>query len=112
MDNIDIRILGFIELGMRRFEFVPFEEVLRIAKMPENHLDFHLSNLLKKKLVETWVGPYKGFALTEAGYDSLAFHALVKQNVLEAIGPSVGVGKECTCVDQLSELRWFAVPSV
>jgi len=80
--------------------------------MPEKDIDFHLSNLLKKKLVETWVGPYKGFALTEAGYDSLAFRALVKQNVLEAIGPSVGVGKECTCIDRPDELCQFAAPSV
>jgi len=112
IDNIDVRILGSIELGMRRFEFVPFEEVLRIAKLSENDLDFHLSSLVKKKLVETWVGPYKGFALAEAGYDSLAFHALVKQNVLEALGPSVGVGKECTCLDRLEELHQSAVPSI
>ena len=81
---------------MRRFEYVPLEEVLRITEMSRNDIEFHLSSLLKKKLVQAWVGPYKGFSLTEAGYDSLAIHALVKQNVLEAIGPSVGVGKECT----------------
>jgi RIO kinase 2 len=87
---------------MRRFEFVPLEEVLRITEMSRNDVEFHLSGLLKKKLAQSWVGPYQGFSLTEAGYDSLAFHALVKQNVLEAIGPSVGVGKECTCVGSAS----------
>jgi RIO kinase 2 len=99
LDSADIRVLSSIELGMRRFELVPFEEVLKIAKMPKNDLEFRLSNLLKKKLAETWAAPYKGFMLAEMGYDSLAFYALVKQNVIEAMGPPIGVGKECTCID-------------
>jgi RIO kinase 2 len=83
---------------------------LRIAKIPENDLEFRLTNLLKKKLTETWAGPYRGYILTEAGYDSLALHALVKQNVIEAMGPPIGVGKECTRIDLLEKLCLSAVP--
>jgi RIO kinase 2 len=97
LDDIDTRVLASVELGMRRFEYVPIEEILKMAKLSENDLNFHLSGLLKKELVRRWVGGYKGFAITQLGYDCLAFHALVKQNVLESIGPPVGVGKECTC---------------
>lgn len=98
LDDIDTRVLGSVELGMRRFEYVPIEEILKMAKLSENDLNFHLSGLLKKELIRRWVGGYTGFAITQLGYDCLAFHALVKQNVLESIGPPVGVGKECTCL--------------
>lgn len=100
IDDIDTKILGSIELGMRRFEFVPLEEILKMTRLSANDLDFHLSKLLKKELANRWVGSYTGFSITELGYDCLAFHALVKQNVLEAIGPPVGVGKECACLQE------------
>jgi RIO kinase 2 len=96
IDDIDTRVLGSIELGMRRFEYVPVEELLKMAKLSENDLNFRLSGLIKKELARRWVGGYIGFEITQLGYDCLAFHALVKQNVLESIGPPVGVGKECT----------------
>lgn len=98
IDDTDTRILGSIELGMRRFEFVPIDVLLKTTRLPANDLDFRLSKLLKKELAKRWVGSYTGFAITEVGYDCLAFHSLVRQNVLEAIGPPVGVGKECTCL--------------
>jgi RIO kinase 2 len=97
IDDIDTRVLGSIELGMRKFEYVPVEELMKMAKLSENDLNFRLSGLVKKELVRRWVGGYTGFEITQLGYDCLAFHALVKQNVLESIGPPVGVGKECTC---------------
>jgi RIO kinase 2 len=37
---------------------------------------------------------YQGYRLTFAGYDSLALNALVKRNVVEALGPPLGLGKE------------------
>jgi RIO kinase 2 len=83
---------------MRGFEFVPIGVLYKTTRLSENDLDFRLSKLLKKELAKRWMGSYTGFAITEAGYDCLAFHALVKQNVLEAIGPPVGVGKECACL--------------
>jgi RIO kinase 2 len=108
IDDTDTRILGSIELGMRRFEFVPFEAILKMSRLPENDLNFRLSKLLKIELVKRWVGSYTGYSITEVGYDCLAFHALVKHNVLEAIGPPVGVGKECTDLRIRLE-EWLAV---
>ncbi|WXG43221.1 MAG: hypothetical protein WED04_04090 [Promethearchaeati archaeon SRVP18_Atabeyarchaeia-1] len=108
IDDMDTKILGSIELGMRRFEFVPIEELLKMTRLSRNDLDFRLSKLLKKELARRWVGSYVGFEVSQVGYDCLAFHALVKENVLEAIGPPVGVGKECTC-RQLRPAEWSAV---
>ncbi|WXG45857.1 MAG: hypothetical protein WED05_04130 [Candidatus Atabeyarchaeum deiterrae] len=110
--QVGVRILESIEIGMRRYEFVPVDEVLKVTRLPENDLNFHLSNLLRNELIRGRVAPYKGYVLTEAGYDCLAFNALVKQNVLEAIGPPVGVGKECTCLQSATKPEWLAVPSL
>jgi RIO kinase 2 len=100
IDDVDTKILGSIELCMRRFEFVPLDVLLKATRLPANDLDFRLSRLVKKELVKRRVASYTGLAITEVGYDCLAFRSLVKQNVLEAIGPPVGVGKECTCLQE------------
>ena len=112
VDQVGVRILESIEIGMRRYEFVPVDEVLKVTRLPENDLNFHLSNLLRSGLIRGRVAPYKGYILTEAGYDCLAFNALVKQNVLQAIGPPVGVGKECTSLRSVAKPERLAVPSL
>jgi RIO kinase 2 len=47
-------------------------------------------------------GAYTGYTLNYAGYDCLAINGLVKANVLEAFGKSLGVGKEADVYDALN----------
>jgi RIO kinase 2 len=43
-----------------------------------------------------------GYSLTTSGYDTLAINTLVKANIIEAFGKSLGVGKESDVYDALA----------
>jgi len=101
----DLRVLTGIELAMERHEFAPFEEVARYANLSGREVVFRLDRLdrlqLTIKIPKTFLG-YDGYALNYSGYDCLALNALVKSNVLEAIGKPLGVGKEADVYEALS----------
>ncbi|MFB0543981.1 MAG: RIO1 family regulatory kinase/ATPase, partial [Candidatus Bathyarchaeia archaeon] len=98
----DFRVLQALELGMGQYMFVPLEEVLKYSGMPLPEVEFKVSALHKWGLIHRWAGPYVGYALNNAGYDCLALNALVKGEMLEAFGKSLGVGKEADVYDALT----------
>jgi RIO kinase 2 len=94
LENYDLRILNSIEIGMIQHEMIPFEEILRYSKLNESELDWRLKKLNELELVYRQSDPYLGYMMNYTAYDLLALNALVKSNILEALGPSVGLGKE------------------
>ena len=92
----DLRALMGIELGMEHHEFAPFEEVVKYANLPGREVVFRLDRLdrlqLTIKVSKTFMR-YDGYAVNYSGYDCLALNALVKSNVLEAIGKPLGIGR-------------------
>jgi len=97
-----------IELAMEHYEFAPFEEVVKYANLPGREVVFRLGRLdrlkLATKVSKTFLG-YYGYAVNYSGYDCLALNALVKSNVLEAIGKPLGIGKEADVYEALSPKR-------
>jgi RIO kinase 2 len=87
---------------MARHRYVPENELPRLTKLTPRELDFRLPRLSKFRLIEHWVGSYTGYVLYTAGYDCLAINALVKAGAIEALGKSLGVGKESDVYDALS----------
>jgi RIO kinase 2 len=47
----EYRVLQAIELGMANFSFVPMDELLKFAKMPQSEVEFRLGTLNKKDLI-------------------------------------------------------------
>ena len=106
----DFRVLMVIELDMSRHRYAPEDDIFKLCNLPVKQVKYRLDRLSKFKLVHRWVGPYIGYALSRAGYDCLAMNALVKANVIEALGKPLGVGKESDVYDALSpEGRRLAV---
>jgi len=101
----DLRVLMGIELAMEHHEFAPFEEVVKYANLPAREVVFRLDRLdrlqLTIKVSKTFLG-YDGYAVNYSGYDCLALNALVKSNILEAIGKALGIGKESDVYEALS----------
>ncbi|XRP97103.1 RIO1 family regulatory kinase/ATPase [Methanocaldococcus sp. 16A] len=87
----DFKILKIIELSMRYHEWVPLDEIVRKAKMPEKDVLYRLKRLNKFGFV---VRSVYGYAVSMGGYDALAVNAFVKKGILKAIGNKLGVGKE------------------
>jgi len=98
----DLRVLMAIELGMGRHEHVPERVVPGLAGVTEREVGHRLSRLDRLGLIRRWAGAYTGYELNAAGYDCLAMNALVKAGVLEAVGKSLGVGKEADVYEALS----------
>ena len=94
LESEDLRVLQVIEAGMSKHEFVPEELIAKFTKFSPEETTFRLSRLDKFRLIRQMQGPYVGFTLNYAGYDCLAMNALVKAETLEALGKTLGVGKE------------------
>ncbi|MFH1178955.1 MAG: RIO1 family regulatory kinase/ATPase [Candidatus Bathyarchaeota archaeon] len=94
LENYDLRVLQAIELGMIQHQIVPHDEVLRLSGLNVNEIDHRLDTLYKNELIYRERDPYLGYLMNYTAYDLLALNALVKAQVLEYLGPSIGVGKE------------------
>jgi RIO kinase 2 len=103
LENEDLRVLQVIETAMSKHEFVPKEQIAKFTKLDlARDTDFRLNRLGKLGLIYQIREAYTGYTLNYAGYDCLAINALVRANVLEAFGKSLGVGKEADVYDALT----------
>lgn len=98
----DFRVLLAVEAGMARHEFVPLETVISYTNIPRDEALFRIQRINKYGLLRTSSIPYRGHALNYRGYDYLALNAYVKANQVNAIGASLGVGKESDVYEALS----------
>lgn len=94
VESYDLRILQAIELGMIRHEVVPVKEVIRYSGLNEREVEYRMKGLDELELLYRQWDPYLGYIMNYNGYDLLALNALVKAESLEALGPSIGIGKE------------------
>ncbi|HDI52575.1 MAG TPA: serine/threonine protein kinase, partial [Candidatus Bathyarchaeota archaeon] len=88
----DFRVLTAIELGMSSHRYVPVEEIERISGLNPRELEYRIRRLNNMELIYGRQQPYVGYILNYAGYDALALNALVKADILEALGKPLGVG--------------------
>ena len=98
----DFKILLALEKGMKRYQYVPSESIPFLSNISPKEVEFRLGRLSEMRLIRRWVGSYVGYALNRAGYDCLALNALVKNDVLEAVGLPLGVGKESNVYEGLT----------
>lgn len=99
----ELRVLQAIELGMASYSFVPMEEILKFAGMPQREVEYRLGELHKKDLIYRQSGSYTGYIINYTGYDILALNALAKSDVLNSLGHSLGVGKEADIFDAITD---------
>lgn len=94
LSDDDFRVLTAVELGMRNHELVPVPLISTISGLRHGGYMRALKHIHKHKLVHKESTRYVGYRLTTLGYDYLALRALVRREVIESIGKSLGVGKE------------------
>ncbi|GAB6944964.1 serine/threonine-protein kinase RIO2 [Vulcanisaeta sp. JCM 14467] len=95
LDPFDLRVLRVIEIGHRKFEYVPLEIIADWGKKPEELIEKSLKKLNALGMVIRYRGNYTGYRLTFMGYDALALHTLAKRGIIEKVSPTpIGVGKE------------------
>lgn len=97
----DFRLLLALEQQLKNYEYAPKEAIQNQAQLPLSEIEYRLPILIKKGLLRGRQGEYIGYSLTTAGHDALAINALVKADIIEAFGKSLGVGKESDVYDAL-----------
>ncbi len=97
LDTFDLRVLRVIEIGHRKFEYVPLEIIVDWSKRSEELIGKSIKKLNALGMVIRYRGGYyTGYRLTFMGYDALALHTLAKRGgIIEKVSPTpIGVGKE------------------
>ncbi len=102
LDPKELRILQGIELGMSKYEFVPLEIIVKYTDLPGAEVEFWLRELDKKALLWRQAEAYNGFILNYNSYDLLALNALVKGEIIDALGMPLGMGKEADVLEALT----------
>ncbi|WP_406661135.1 RIO1 family regulatory kinase/ATPase [Methanolobus sp. ZRKC3] len=103
LDNKELRIITGIEIGMKHYEWVPIEELIKFSKLPYGTLDYKLRELIKKKMVVATHIPYDGYQIYFDAYDALALNTFVKRGTISAIGDEIGVGKESVVLEAVKD---------
>jgi RIO kinase 2 len=98
----DLQVLKAIEKQQKNYEYAPKDAINKHAELPPQEIEYRIPSLIKKGVIRGWRGKYMGYSLTTSGYDTLAINTLVKANIIEAFGKSLGVGKESDVYDALA----------
>lgn len=101
LHKYEYTILYAIERLMKRYRWVPFDDLKRITRLSKPELTYRLGELMEKDLVSYNAVPYPGYGLVFAGYDCLALHTLAGRKTISALGSLIGVGKESEVYEAL-----------
>jgi RIO kinase 2 len=94
LHKYDIKILHTLERLMKRYRWVPVDELKAQTGFSEGEVNYRLGRLSELGLIKSSTVPYKGYHLVFAGYDVLALSTLTKRGSIQALGPMLGEGKE------------------
>lgn len=102
LEEGDIQLLSELEGASERYEWIPSDRLSIISEMPQQDIEYRLDRLGKFELVKRGTPKYSGYKVMPAGYDTLALWDLVNEDVIEAFGNALGVGKEADIYDALT----------
>lgn len=94
LHKYEIRILVALERLMKRYRWVPLDQVKKTMGLSESEIAYRLGRLMDMGMVRFDTVPYEGYALVFGGYDTLALLTLTKRGVVSALGCPIGEGKE------------------
>ncbi|HJJ47976.1 MAG TPA: serine/threonine protein phosphatase [Methanocorpusculum sp.] len=94
LHRYEIKILLALERMMRRYSWVPEDDLRAATHLSKEELKYRCGTLMEKDFVRAESVPYRGYALVFAGYDTIALRSLVDKQHISALGAFIGVGKE------------------
>ncbi|RQD82734.1 MAG: serine/threonine protein phosphatase [Methanocalculus sp. MSAO_Arc2] len=101
LHKYEYSVLYAIERLMKRYAWVPFDDIRQSTRLSKKELEYRLGNLMQKDLIRYEKVPYQGYALLFTGYDCLALHTLSGRGTVSALGTLIGVGKESEVYEAL-----------
>ncbi len=102
LEEKDFEFLSELEEAASRFKWIPDDRLTKFSEMPRQDINYRLDRLNKLELLEKGTEKYRGYRILPPGYDALAIHELVENDVIEAFGIAQGIGKEADIYDALT----------
>ena len=93
LNKYEKSILNTLERGMKRYDWVPLEQIKIATKLSESEVNYRLARLIKWGMVRFNPVPYDGYSLVFGGYDTLALSTLTRNGTIAALGSKIGEGK-------------------
>jgi len=90
----DLRVLLSLEHLMKRYQWVPLDDLAGDAGLSAAETRYRLGRLMARGMVRFEKVPYDGYTLIFGGYNALALHAASERGAVQALGEFVGEGKE------------------
>lgn len=101
LHKYEFRVLQSIEYLMKRYDWVPLEELIHNTRLSETETRYRAGRLMERGMIKSAQVPYQGYALIFTGYDTLAIEHLTKKGVISSLGSMVGEGKEAIVYEAL-----------
>ena len=101
LNKYEKSILTTLERGMKRYAWVPMEQIKLATKLSESEVNYRLARLITWGMVRFNPVPYDGYALVFGGYDTLALSTLARNGTISALGSRIGEGKESVVYEAL-----------
>jgi RIO kinase 2 len=101
LNKYEKSILIALERGMKRYAWVPLEQIRLATRLSESEVNYRLSRLIAWGMVRFNPVPYDGYALVFGGYDTLALSTLARNGTISALGSRIGEGKESVVYEAL-----------
>jgi RIO kinase 2 len=101
LNKYEKTLLLALERGMKRYSWVPLEQLKTTTGLAESEISYRLSRLIRWGMVRFNPVPYDGYALVFGGYDTLALSTLTHKGTISALGTQIGEGKESVVYDAL-----------
>jgi RIO kinase 2 len=101
LNKYEKSILNSLERGMKRYEWVPLDQIKNATKLSESEITYRLARLIKWGMVRFNPVPYDGYSLVFGGYDTLALSSLTRNGTISALGSPIGEGKESIVYEAL-----------
>jgi len=101
LNKYEKSILNALERGMKRYSWVPLEQIKLATKLSESEVNYRLARLIEWGMVRFNPVPYDGYALVFGGYDTLALTTLTRNGTISALGSKIGEGKESVVYEAL-----------
>lgn len=101
LHKYEIRVLAAIERLMKRHQWVPLDILVKAVGLSESEVNYRIGRLMERGMVRFDTVPYEGYTLVFSGYDTLALLSLTRKGTVQALGNTIGEGKEAIVYEAL-----------
>lgn len=102
LEDLDFKVLAGLERNISKFQRVPEESIVSSCGLHRDEVRYRLKRLHRRRLIWMPSREPARYVLNYLGLDALALRFVVRGNVVEGLGKSLGVGKESDVYEGIS----------